>query len=166
MVRKAVNVNVTSFVYLTALFLEAFGPQRSGDPPSQDQEKSLLRARASVVVNVSSLAAVQPFESWGMYCAGKAARDMFAAVVAKEQQATGATQHKTLNYAPGPLDTDMQAELRESETLHPATKEWSLEMFKEGKLVRPEDSAAKCVRILEEDRFASGAHVDYYDEGV
>lgn len=29
-VRRAVDVNVTSFVYLTALFLEAFGPRRGG----------------------------------------------------------------------------------------------------------------------------------------
>lgn len=33
-VRKSVDVNVTSFVYLTALFLETFGPQRARDLPS------------------------------------------------------------------------------------------------------------------------------------
>ncbi len=155
------------------------------------------RARGSVVVNVSSLAAVQPFESWGMYCAGacptpplqdlpsppprsyffppppkkhntgKAARDMLTTTIAKEQQATAganASSHKTLNYAPGPLDTDMQAELRGCERLHPATREWSLEAFKEGRLVPPAASAAKCLRILVEDTFESGAHVDYYDD--
>lgn len=98
---------------------------------------------------------------------------MFTTVIAKEQQAAAATtttantagqQHKTLNYAPGPLDTDMQRELRESEALHPPTREWSLEAFKDGKLVTPEASAAKCVRILGEDRFESGAHLDFYDE--
>ena len=87
---------------------------------------------------------------------------MFTATVAKEQD--GNKTHKTLNYAPGPLDTDMQAELRASESLHPATREWSLEAFKEGKLVTPEASAAKCLRVLVEDKFESGAHVDYYDE--
>lgn len=99
---------------------------------------------------------------------GKAARDMFTTVVAREHQADAATTatatHKTLNYAPGPLDTDMQTELRESATLHPPTREWSLEAFKAGKLVRSGVSAAKCVRILAADRFASGAHVDFYDE--
>jgi len=28
-----------------------------------------------LVVNISSLAAIQPFETWGFYCSGKAARD-------------------------------------------------------------------------------------------
>lgn len=149
------------------------------------------------MVNVSSLAAVQPFESWGMYCAGrspsakpwssgwiflmlsntkttptptrpgKAARDMFTSVVAKEQQAdanAAATTHKTLNFAPGPLETDMQTELRESATLHPPTREWSLEAFKAGTLIKPGDSAAKCIQTLAADRFESGAHVDYYDK--
>ena len=101
------------------------------------------------------------------FFAGKAARDMFTTVVAKEQQAdaanASATTHKTLNYAPGPLDTDMQTELRESVTLHPPTREWSLEAFQAGTLVKPEESAAKCLRILAADRFESGAHVDYYD---
>merc|ERR1712045_920455 len=27
------------------------------------------------VINISSLAALQPFETWGFYCSGKAARD-------------------------------------------------------------------------------------------
>lgn len=68
-VRRAMDVNVSSFVYLTALFLEAFGPQRGRDLPSASPAPS-GKARASVIVNVSSLAAVQPFESWAMYCAG------------------------------------------------------------------------------------------------
>ena len=64
--RKAVDVNLTAFVYLTALFLETFGlPCRRDDRPPEEE-----RARGSVVINVSSLAAVQPFESWAMYCAG------------------------------------------------------------------------------------------------
>ncbi len=162
-VRHAVDMNVTSFVYLTSLFLQLFGGGSAAPAPA-----SAAAAAASVVVNVSSLAAVQPFHSWGMYCAGKAARDMFTQVVGQEQTPEegkgGVAVVKTLNYAPGPLETDMQKELRESESLHGPTREWSLEAFKEGTLVQPGDSAAKCVRILKEDRFASGAHIDYYDE--
>lgn len=99
---------------------------------------------------------------------------MFTHVVAKEQQhdddddsqppPPSSIAHKTLNYAPGPLDTDMQTELRESDTIHQPTKEWSVDAFKEGKLVTPEASAAKCIKILQENRFESGAHIDYYDE--
>ena len=31
--------------------------------------------RNKLVINISSLAALQPFETWGYYCSGKAARD-------------------------------------------------------------------------------------------
>lgn len=62
------------------------------------------------IVNVSSLAAVMSFESWGYYCAGKAARDMFHKTIALEHVNDGVV---VINYAPGPLDTDMQKEIRE-----------------------------------------------------
>ena len=29
------------------------------------------------IVNISSLAAISPIPSWGLYCSGKAARDMY-----------------------------------------------------------------------------------------
>jgi sepiapterin reductase len=160
--RQSIDLNVTSFVYLTSLFLQYFGA-----PTSQN----LQFGSSAVIVNISSLAAIQPFHTWGVYCGGKAARDMFTQVVGQEQQQEGkgggkraTATVKTLNYAPGPLDTDMQTELRESKSIHPPTREWSMEAFKEGKLVRPEDSASKCIDILTEDTWESGAHVDYYDE--
>jgi sepiapterin reductase len=40
------------------------------------------------IVNVSSLCAIQPFQSWGEYCAGKAARDMYHRVIAEEYKDT------------------------------------------------------------------------------
>lgn len=39
----------------------------------------------TVVINVSSLLAVQPFSNWGLYAAGKAARDRFLGVIALEE---------------------------------------------------------------------------------
>ena len=38
-----------------------------------------------MVINISSLAALQPFVSWGNYCAGKAARDAMFKVLALEE---------------------------------------------------------------------------------
>jgi sepiapterin reductase len=82
------------------------------------------RCNNFLVVNVSSLSAVQAFDSKGIYCAGKAAREMYHAVLAQELanqaavtvegSAGGISARKmlVLNYAPGPLDTDMQKELR------------------------------------------------------
>ena len=69
------------------------------------------------VVNISSLLAVKAFPCWGMYSMAKAARDMLHAIVAQEEGADESApghqlRFKTLNYAPGPLDTDMQGEVR------------------------------------------------------
>ena len=87
---------------------------------------------------------------------------MFTTVLAREQD-YGRGKLKTLNYAPGPLDTDMQTSLRESETLHPTTKEWSIEAFRGEQLVKPQASAATCWQILEKDEYRNGAHVDFFD---
>ena len=40
---------------------------------------------SKTVINISSLAALQPFASWGNYCAGKAARDAMFKVLAVEE---------------------------------------------------------------------------------
>lgn len=50
------------------------------------------------------------FAGWGLYGMAKAGRDMLHAIIALEST----PQTKTLNYAPGPLDTEMQKEVRET----------------------------------------------------
>ena len=40
---------------------------------------------SKTVINISSLAALQPFVTWGNYCAGKAARDALFKVLALEE---------------------------------------------------------------------------------
>eukprot|EP00518_Triparma_eleuthera_P004836 CAMPEP_0182463134 /NCGR_PEP_ID=MMETSP1319-20130603/7161_1 /TAXON_ID=172717 /ORGANISM="Bolidomonas pacifica, Strain RCC208" /LENGTH=209 /DNA_ID=CAMNT_0024662641 /DNA_START=134 /DNA_END=760 /DNA_ORIENTATION=+ len=89
-VPPCVDLNVTSCLTLSLSFASAY--------PSGS------------IVNVSSLAAVQPFPTWSLYCAGKAARDMFHACLSKTHAGY------VLNYAPGAMDTDMQGEIREGES--------------------------------------------------
>lgn len=55
------------------------------------------------VINISSLCAVEPFKSWGLYCTSKAGRNMLFRVLAAENPAL-----RVLSYGPGPLNTDMQ----------------------------------------------------------
>jgi sepiapterin reductase len=94
----AVAINVTAPMVLSSLFLRWVhsGAAASG---------CLVPAAECAIVNVSSLAAIVPFRCWGAYCTGKAARDMLHRCIAEEEGAAGV---QTLNYAPGPLDTDMQ----------------------------------------------------------
>ncbi|XP_057674074.1 sepiapterin reductase a [Corythoichthys intestinalis] len=136
------SFNVSSAFCLTAGVLQAF-PRSSG----------VRRC----VVNVSSLCALKPFPTWGLYCTGKAARDMMFKVLAEEEPDV-----RVLNYAPGPLNTDMQETIR-TKTGDPQLRQQFLDMFEEGELLSVERSCAKLMKLLKEDKYKSGEHIDYYD---
>ncbi|KAL6097243.1 spr [Pungitius sinensis] len=136
------SLNVSSSLCLTASVLQAF-PQRPGQ----------LRT----VINISSLCAVQPFRSWVLYCTSKAARDMMFRVLAEEEPDV-----RVLNYAPGPLDTAMQT-LARSRTADPTIRKSFSDMFAQGRLLTCEASCTKLMKLLLEDNYTTGAHVDVFD---
>lgn len=80
----------------------------------------------------------------------KAARDNFLKSVAHENAAI-----KVLNYAPGPLRTDMLETVR--------SQGYLAELFKDGSILTPEQSAKKMVLLLERNTYENGAHVDYFE---
>jgi sepiapterin reductase len=93
----------------------------------------------------------------GIYAAGKSARNHYHATLAKELE--GSTKNsKVLNYAPGPLDTDMAAAFLSADNLNADLKP----NFQQ-QLVDPDDSASKLVELLAMRDFESGQHIDYYD---
>ncbi|XP_056101093.1 sepiapterin reductase a [Rhinichthys klamathensis goyatoka] len=136
------SLNVSSALCVTAGVLRSV-PGRSG----------LTR----VVLNVSSLCALRPFPSWVLYCSGKAARDMMFRVLAEEEP-----DLRVLNYAPGPLDTDMQLQARSSSADDALRNTFSV-MHASGQLLTCDQSVSKLVTVLLEDTYPSGAHLDYYD---
>ncbi|XP_034752131.1 sepiapterin reductase a [Etheostoma cragini] len=136
------SLNVSSSLCLTASVLQAF-PQRAG-----------LRR---TVVNISSLCALQPYRSWVLYCTGKAARDMVFRVLAEEEP-----DLRVLNYAPGPLDTAMLTEAV-SRTADQGIRMSISGMFAQGQVLTCEASCAKLMKLLLEDNYTSGAHIDIYD---
>lgn len=136
------SLNVSSSLCLTARVLQAF-PWRPG-----------LRR---TVVNISSLCALQPFRSWVLYCTSKAARDMMFRVLAEEEPDV-----RVLSYSPGPLDTAMQEAAR-STTADPSLRKSFSDMFTQGQLLTCEASCAKLMKLLLEDSYTSGAHIDVYD---
>lgn len=151
----AFNLNVTSTCFLTSEFVKYY----KAVPADQ-------KARF-VVVNVSSLAAIQPFDSWGVYCSGKAAREMFHKCLADEISKTTEKSHiKTfsiLNYAPGPMDTDMQKDIRENPNVHQATQEYFRSLKETNSLVDINVSATKLVKLVVMNKFTSGDHIDFFD---
>ncbi|NWS76572.1 SPRE reductase, partial [Crotophaga sulcirostris] len=134
--------NVTSALCLTSTALQAFG-KRPGS--------------SRTVVNISSLCALKPFKNWTLYCSGKASRDMMFQVLALEEPDV-----RVLNYAPGPLDTDMQL-LARTKTGDPEMRQYFQSLQESGQLIDCTVSAQKLVNLLEEDTFVSGTHVDFYD---
>uniref|UniRef100_A0ABK0L6U7 Sepiapterin reductase, pseudogene 1 n=1 Tax=Rattus norvegicus TaxID=10116 RepID=A0ABK0L6U7_RAT len=106
-------------------------------------------------LNINDLA--EPFKGWGLYCAGKAARDMLYQVLAVEEPSV-----RVLSYAPGPLDTNMQQLARET-SMDPELRSRLQKLNSEGELVDCGTSAQKLLSLLQRDTFQSGAHVDFYD---
>ena len=141
--QATVNLNVTSALWLSARMARL----------AEDAGKLVNR---STVVNISSLVAIQAFPSLALYSAGKAARDQYHVAMAKELGTSSSIQ--ILNYAPGPLETDMTEEIRQSEHL-----DERLKPHYDKKLIDPDDSAARLVQLVLEGTFESGQHIDYFD---
>lgn len=158
--KETIDFNITSSMWISSQFAKA------------TSHVPLVR-----IVNISSLCAIDPFPTMSLYCAGKAARDMFHAVLAKEQkikaddeeetdqsnQTSNSVQFKVLNYAPGACDTAMTDTLADCADLDSGLHTFFNTSRDEKKLIRPEDTAAKLVGLLEKDEFESGSHVDYWD---
>ncbi|GAX11579.1 hypothetical protein FisN_1Lh059 [Fistulifera solaris] len=143
--RAVLDFNITSACWLSARFVQ--------------WAKETMQCPKTVVVNISSLVAIQAFPSMGMYSASKAARDLFHAALALEEEDEEEGEHVlVLNYAPGPLETDMTDQIRQAPLL-----DTSLRPHYQKQLVDPDDSAAKLVDILFDQKFKSGQHLDYYD---
>ena len=66
------------------------------------------------IINITSGAALKPYFGWSVYCSTKAALNMLTETLAVEQREV-ANGVKVLAVAPGVVDTDMQAEIRQSD---------------------------------------------------
>jgi NAD(P)-dependent dehydrogenase (short-subunit alcohol dehydrogenase family) len=90
---RTIDVNVTGVLHGSAVFA-AHVRTRPGP---------------GVLVNVSSGAAVKPYEGWATYCASKAAVDQLTRVAELEEGRNGLRAYAL---SPGVVDTDMQAAVR------------------------------------------------------
>lgn len=136
------SLNLFSVACLNSLFLKIF-PEGS--------------AKQRTVINVTSLCAIKPFKTMGYYCSGKAAREMFFKTFAEENPTIN-----VLNYSPGPVDTDMIAEVI-SNTSDTDVKKTFVEYKETKTLLTVDDTTKRIIEVLEKGDFESGHHVDYYD---
>jgi len=142
-IRKDIDTTVTSVFISVSVFLKFFDAKNV----------------PIVLVNISTLAAVKAVSCWGIYCSARAARDMIFRCVAEEVPES--KNIKTLNYAPGPCDTDMQKIVRETDE-GPA-RQFYVDLHAQGKLIDPHVTVNKLIDILEKNTFTSGDHIDFYD---
>ena len=70
---------------------------------------------------------------------------------------------KVLNYAPGPVHTAMIDNVIQDQNVHQVLKDSFCGMIANKTILKPEQSAKKLIQILDEDKFKSGDHIDYYD---
>lgn len=151
--RQTVDFNVTSSLWLSVRFTRYFHELQ------QQQQEQDHQSTQATIVNISSLVAVsQDFPGMGIYSAGKAAREMYHSLMASDDETPASL--KILNYAPGPLDTSMTEDIKQSSGLHETELQAS---FRTTQMLDPKDSAKKLIRLLENNEFESGSHIDYFD---
>jgi sepiapterin reductase len=157
----AVNLNVTAANFLTEEIVSRH-LRLIDDNHSDVSAAGTEFSTKLVIVNISSVCANVPFVDLSAYCTGKAARDMFHRCVAEEQKGKSSSNLiRVLNWAPGPMETNMTAEIR-SITASPLKSIFD-EMASTGKMVPLQDSADKLVKLLLWEAYESGSHVDFFD---
>lgn len=109
------------------------------------------------IVNITSLIGRQPFANFAMYGTGKAARDLYFRVLAKEEP-----DLLILNYSPGPVDTDMFNGIITDAESEEMRKQFA-EMKEKKQVLTPEQTVGRLLELLEKQDFESGDIVDYFD---
>ncbi|ALC49314.1 Sptr [Drosophila busckii] len=136
------HINLFSALALNAEFMRVFAKQ------------------PKLLVNISTLAALEPFPSMTHYCTVKAAREMYFRVLALEEGS--ASQTLVLNYAPGVVDTQMTLQVQ-SESHDTGLAAAFREQRESNTMLKPAQTVEKLLQVLRAQKFKSGDHVDYKD---
>jgi NAD(P)-dependent dehydrogenase (short-subunit alcohol dehydrogenase family) len=105
------------------------------------------------IINLGSGAGRHPVESWGPYCAAKAGMDMFSRVLATEQAlAGGPNPVLVFSVAPGTVDTDMQAEIRNTADKVFSDVNRFIQLKKKGQLWQADRVAELLIKIIANPR--------------
>lgn len=107
------------------------------------------------VINISSGAGKNPYFGWGAYCTTKAGVNMFTQCVATEE-AEKEYPVKIVSFAPGVVDTSMQAQIRETNKEDFINLDRFIALKEEGKLLSPEYVAKAIRNLLETENFPQG----------
>lgn len=137
-IASAVALNLTTPIALTNAFLQL-----------TDSATATRR-----VANISSGAASTAYPGWGVYCATKSGLDHFTRCVAAEQL-NQSNPLRIASIAPGVVDTEMQAQLRNTTAENFPIRERFVELYQSGHLQTPADAAAKLLAYLASPAFGT-----------
>ena len=126
LLEKTFMVNTVSPAILTNRFISIYQPV----------------AELITVINISSGAARHAVESWGAYCASKAAIDMYSLVLHAEQNFLENPKVKVISLAPGVVDTPMQDLIRQVNPRYFPQAE-RFHQYKQKDLLTPAEKVAK-----------------------
>lgn len=131
-ITAAFNLNVTSVMLLTSAFLNRVKP---------------LQADARIM-NISSGAGRNPTPGWGVYCATKAALDLYTRVTDAEQHGV-----RIVSIAPGVVDTSMQSSIRDASPEHFPNVARFQSLHNQGQLASPDSVAQRLLNYLNDPSF-------------
>jgi len=108
------------------------------------------------ILNVSSGAARRATDAWSVYCASKAALDMFSETISIEQTFKDEINRiKIFSVAPGVIDTSMQDRLREVPAEDFSDVDRFLKLKADNQLASPEETAKALLKLISErDRYS------------
>lgn len=107
------------------------------------------------ILNISSGAAANPYYGWTNYCASKAALDMLTRTVAVEQK-TVENGVKIIAIYPGIIDTEMQAQIRNTNAEDFALVEKFIDFKNTGALLDKEVAGRKIFEIDHDESIENG----------
>ncbi|XP_050533920.1 sepiapterin reductase-like [Daktulosphaira vitifoliae] len=137
---RYMSLNLYSVACLTSVFLAKFNTKKT--------EKC--------IVNITSLFGIEAKQSVGYYCVGKASREMYFRVLAKENPTLN-----ILSYSPGPILTDMTMQISANCKDQKLREEYKI--IRERDWVKVEDTCKKLVNVLAMRNYQTGSRIDYYD---
>ena len=146
-IEYAIQVNLTAPLILNSLFIKFLKDWKC----------------KKQIFNISSGAAINPYESWVMYCSSKAGLDMMTKVISKEQKdlKNGVS---VVSIYPGIVDTDMQAEARNTPKEKFKSVQRFIDFYEKGELFTPKQVAEKIYRLDSLGELKNGRILDIRNE--
>ncbi len=114
------------------------------------------------VVNMSTGAATRAVHGWSAYCSAKAGLRMYAQCLTLEQD-DRANPVKIVSFSPGVVNTEMQAEIRDSDpNSFPELRKFK-DYESQGQLLDPYTVAKKLIEFMNSPDFGNELEVDVRD---